>query len=205
MPQSAQPRQGAGPYACKQASLVMSSERALLSTQPRRRPHASLVCMRREEEEEEVEAEPRGLAFACPRCYPPKHLRLHNTVSQVDGSIFQQQGKSKATKRPLRASHLQHQHHRNLEKTRNGAPAALRVSSMPAISIRQPYCAVLMMMMMFDTINTPAQAITSALTLSTHAHSLHPHAVLLAPLTIPPTMPRTHTAIPTNTTSPNCP
>lgn len=132
------------------------------STQPRRRPHASLVCMRREEEEEEVEAEPRGLAFACPRCYPPKHLRLHNTVSQVDGSIFQQQGKSKATKRPLRASHLQHQHHRNLEKTRNGAPAALRVSSMPAISIRQPYCAVLMvmMMMMFETINTTAQAST---------------------------------------------
>lgn len=156
-------------------------------------------------------AEPRGVAFACPRCYPPNHPRLHNTVSQVDGGIFQQQGKSKASKRPLRASHLQHQHHRNLEKTRNGAPAALRVSSVPAIiSIRQPYCAVLMMMVMISTIDAtnikPSEHATiSALTLSMHAHSLHPHAVQHHLPWIPPTMPRTHTAIPTNTTSPNCP
>jgi hypothetical protein len=34
----------------------------------------------------------------------------------------------------LRASHLQHQHHC---KTRNGAPTALRVSSIPALSIFQ--------------------------------------------------------------------
>jgi hypothetical protein len=46
-------------------------------------------------------------------------------------------------------------------KTRNGAPAALRVSSMPALSIQQPYCTVLMMMII--TIDTTQQASTRSI------------------------------------------
>lgn len=81
----------------------------------------------------------------------------------------------------MRALRTSLQHHR---KTRNGAPAALRVSSMPALSIRQPCCTVLMTRII--TVDTNKQASTrSNSALSLHAQSLHTHmyAVQRSPTT----------------------
>lgn len=78
-------------------------------------------------------------------------------------------------------------------KTRNGAPAALRVSSMPALSIQQPYCAVLMMMIVI--IDTTEQASTrSIISALSPMHTRYIHATRCM-LYTPPIPPTTHAYI----------